>query len=276
MNNVCLCIGEYAKTPFLFKNSEINIYSMEELCYYFMENLQTLDQEIVTLELTDWIKKECRLVELAEELETYVRKNVSVVSFVTVLFEKTAIYTQPMIKQAERILKEQAALSPFERWKKKADRLYQSGKFHQAQSIYSRLLDEVPQEDTLLRANLYYNIGSIYAMNFDYMEAAEHFKEAYQMEPVERTKLAYILAMKQALNDFDYGVFQRSHEDWHNDFVHAESMFETAKGEWKKSKAYGLVNRINELKELGQIQEYEKMRDDLIYELKRDYRKQTL
>lgn len=52
MNNVCLCTGNYAKNPFYLKFSDISLYSIEELCYYFMERVHLLDDSIVSAELS--------------------------------------------------------------------------------------------------------------------------------------------------------------------------------------------------------------------------------
>lgn len=276
LNNVCLCVGCYAKTPYLIKNSEINVYSIEELCYYFMENLQILDQDIMAMDLVAWIREECALGEMADELEILVRKNVSVPVFVTTLLERSAIYNESLIKQAERVLKEQSALSPFERWKKKAEQNYQAGKFHQAQMIYTKLLEETSEEDVNIKAALYYNIAAIYAMNFDYDEAAEYYKLSYELVQSKRARIAYILALKQSMSDFDYGVFMRGHEQWQNDFEEVEDMCEAAKGEWQQSKAQEMLKQLEQYKKSGQIQEYQKMRNDLIFQLKKDYRRQTM
>ena len=46
MNNVCLCTGNYAKNPFYLKFSDISLYSIEELCYYFMERVHLLDDSV--------------------------------------------------------------------------------------------------------------------------------------------------------------------------------------------------------------------------------------
>ena len=83
MNNVCLCIGNYAKNPFYIKISDISLYSVEELCYYFMERVHLLDDSIVSADLVNWIRRECGLTELADELDVYVRKRVSVAAFVS-------------------------------------------------------------------------------------------------------------------------------------------------------------------------------------------------
>lgn len=276
MNNVCLCVGCYAKTPYLIKNSEINIYSIEELCYYFMENLQILDQDILTMDLIEWIRNECELTKIADELEVYIRKNVSVTAFVTTLFERTAIYNESLIKQAERILKEQSALSPFERWKKKAEQNYRAGRFHQAQMIYAKLLEETPEEDITVRATLYYNIASIYAMNFHYDEAAQYYRQSYELVQSKRTRIAFILALKQSVSDFDYGAFMRGHEEWKNDFQEVEEMCKEAYGGWENSKALEIMEQLRYYKSSGQIQEYNRVRNDLIFQLKKDYRRQTM
>ena len=56
MNNVCLCVGNYAKTPYYVKISDISLYSIEELCYYFMDKVYLLDDSIVSAELVRWVK----------------------------------------------------------------------------------------------------------------------------------------------------------------------------------------------------------------------------
>ena len=114
MNNVCLCTGNYAKNPFYLKFSDISLYSIEELCYYFMERVHLLDDSVVSAELVNWIRHECGLTELADELEGYVRKHVSVAAFVSTVFERTGMYDSSTIRQVDRILKEQSSLTTIE------------------------------------------------------------------------------------------------------------------------------------------------------------------
>ena len=128
MNNVCLCIGNYAENPFYLKFSDVYIYSIEELCYYFMDKVHILDDSMVTVELVVWIKEECGLEELAQELEIYVRKHVSIAVFVSTVLERTQMYDEETIRKIDRILKEQANLSMPERYRKRAEYLYRSGR----------------------------------------------------------------------------------------------------------------------------------------------------
>lgn len=192
MNNVCLCTGNYAKNPFYLKFSDISLYSIEELCYYFMERVHLLDDSVVSAELVNWIRHECGLTELADELEGYVRKHVSVAAFVSTVFERTGMYDSSTIRQVDRILKEQSSLTTIERYKKRAEYLYQQGRFRQALSIYRELVEYIPSRDSAGRALLYYNMASVYAMDFAYKQAANLYYEAYLLHPDRQTRLSLI------------------------------------------------------------------------------------
>ena len=50
------------------------MYSIEELCYYFMERVHLLDDSVVSEELVNWIRHECGLTELARSEERRVGK----------------------------------------------------------------------------------------------------------------------------------------------------------------------------------------------------------
>lgn len=261
MSNVYLCVGNYAKNPFYVSLSDIYLYSMEELCYYFLDKVYYFDYDIVSQELVDWIRTECGMEELADELDVYIRKHVSAAAFVTTIMEKTGIYDENIRKKVDRILKEQAELSPLERLKKRAEYFYQNGRFHQAQLIYMELLAQTPKQDNDTRAQLLYNIASVYAMNFDFRLAAQYYGESYRLKETKQTRQAYILANRQAMTDFDYGGFMREHEEWQQDFEEAEAALQEAREAWSSSKQRQCVEDWKHTK--------------LIQELKKDYRKQT-
>lgn len=275
MNNVCLCVGNYAQNPFYVKFLDISLYSIEELCYYFLERVHLLDDSIVSAELVAWIRKECGLGELADELEPYVRKRVSVSAFVTTILERTGMYDGDTVKRVAHILKEQASLTTVERYKKRAEYLYQQGRFRQALSIYSELVEYLPSMDSAGRALMYYDMASIYAMDFAYEEAAGFYYRSYLLCPEQQTRLAYILAKKMSLSDYAFGSFRRENPEWEQDFERAEELIASAAQKWEESKEKGLVTEIAELKESGNRDMYHKRMGELIEQLKKDYRRQT-
>ena len=276
MNNVCLCIGNYAKNPFYLKFSDISLYSIEELCYYFMERVHLLDDSVVSAELVNWIRHECGLTELADELEGYVRKHVSVAAFVSTVFERTGMYDSSTIRQVDRILKEQSSLTTIERYKKRAEYLYQQGRFRQALSIYRELVEYIPSRDSAGRALLYYNMASVYAMDFAYKQAADLYYEAYLLHPDRQTRYAYILANKKALTDYAYGAFKRENPNWEEDFLKVEQLCAQADERWLASRERQLVTELARLREEGQLEAYSQQSQGLIRQLKKDYKRQTM
>lgn len=275
MRNVCLCIGNYAKKPFYVKFSENYLYSIEELCYYFIEKIYVIDQDIMSNELVIWVREECGLKELADELETFVRKKVSLAIFVTTILEKTGIYDQEIIKKVDKILREQAELTPYERWKRKADYDYQAGRFRQALRVYSDLLKETPMDQIQQRATLYYNMASVYAMDFSYEQAAAYYEESNRLVESRQTRLAYILAVRRSMSDYEFGAFMRSHGEWKDEFEEIEAMMEQALETWESSKAKAVFDEMLMEKKSGHITTYYQKRRNLIIGMKEDYRKQT-
>jgi len=275
MNNVYLCTGNYAKNPFYLKISDISLYSIEELCYYFMERVHLLDESIVSSELVEWIRRECGLGQLADELDVYVRKHMSVAVFVSTVLEYTGIYDDSTIKRIDRVLKEQSNLNMLERCRRRAEYLYQQGHFRQALSIYRELMDYLPSRDNAGRALLYYNMASIYAMDFAYSQAAALYYESYLLRPDRQTRLAYILANRKAMNDYAYGAFKRENSDWEEDFVRVDELCAQTDAKWKASKEYQLAVELGELKEDGKWEAYYQKAQGLIKQLKKDYIRQT-
>lgn len=265
MNNIYLCVGNYANSPFYLEISDIYVYSMEELCYYLIDKIHLLDADLMNQRLTGWIRKECGLGELADELEIYIRKRLSLAAFVTTILEKTQIYEDEIIRKVDRILKEQAVLTPFERKKKRAEHYFATGRFAQAGRLYQELLFQCG-DDERLKAILYHNLASVYAMDFAYEQAASYYLEAYCLSGEGQIRQAYIQAKRMALTDYDYGEFMREHPDWEEDFAAVDKLWEEIADEWSSS---GEKNMLAKWKDIGS-------ETKIMKALKDDYRRQTV
>lgn len=274
MNNVYLCTGNYAKKPFYVNFSDISLYSIEELCYYFIDRIYLLDYDIINQQLVDWIRQECGLTQLADELDVYIRKHVSVAAFVTTILEHTGLYDEQTVRKADRILKEQAGLEPYERLKKRAEYLYHTGRFRQAMEIYMELKEQLSAQDTQRRAVLYYDIASVFAMDFAYEQAAEFYYEAYQLCGDARTRLMYILASRKAMTDFDYGVFMRDNPEWQEDFARVDELLAQTQAKWQSSEEKKRLDAILEERRSAQTKQYRQHAGELLDALKQDYRRQ--
>ena len=273
MNNVYLCVGNYAKKPFYVNFSDISLYSIEELCYYFIDRIYLLDYDMMNQQLVDWIRTECGMNELADELDIYVRKHVSVAAFVTTILESTGLYDENTIKKADHILKEQAGLSPYERLKHRAEYLYQSGRFRQALDIYMELKDQMSSQNTEQRAVLYYNIASVYAMDYAYEQAADFYYESYRLRTDVQTLQMYLLSKRKALSDFDYGVFMRENPEWQKDFDRVNEMIANTHQKWMESKEKQKLDCLMEEKDRTKLNQ---QTGELVSILKQDYRRQIM
>jgi tetratricopeptide (TPR) repeat protein len=240
-----------------------------------MDKAYIVDDSIVSEELVEWIKDECGLSKLAEELDVYPRKHMSVASFVSTIFEYTGMYDENTRQKVDHILKSQASLTPIEKYKKRAQYLYQQGRFRQALMIYRELVDYIPSRDTAAKALLYYNMASIYAMDFAYSIAADYYYESYLLRPDRQTRLSYILANKMAMTDYAYGAFKRENPEWEQDYDCVEDMYAKALANWENSKENKLLNDIRDLKNKGDMESYGTQSKNLISQLKNDYKRQT-
>ena len=61
MSGYILCQTERAEAPYFIENISMNIYSLEELCYYLDHNLYLIDQTILNEGLCNWIQEELKL-----------------------------------------------------------------------------------------------------------------------------------------------------------------------------------------------------------------------
>ena len=68
MGGYILCQIKRASMPYYIENISTNIYSIEELCYYFYHNIYLLDETILNEHLCDWIRKELGLERLYRRL----------------------------------------------------------------------------------------------------------------------------------------------------------------------------------------------------------------
>ena len=58
MSPVILCLGKRAEIPYCIPVSGINVYSVEELCYFFGENAFLLDDGIINKHLVEWLEEQ--------------------------------------------------------------------------------------------------------------------------------------------------------------------------------------------------------------------------
>ena len=272
MGRVLLCIGRTAENPYFFDKTCQNIYSIEELCYVFGENAYMLDDEIVDRRLVKWIDDECGLMELARSLYGLVNQKASVAAFVGTILEYTGYYAGEKNTQIENILKNGRNLSLFERKKAKADYMVKRRKFAFAVTEYDGLIKELEGQDPLLLAKVRHNKGVAYTGLFAYAHASEEFLEAYELSGNEEEYMAYLAAKRMYMEDQEYISFVAEHNEWYETSLVLEKRINKILEQWQRAAEREHMDVLLDYKENGNKNLYYREVENIINELKQEYR----
>ena len=203
MSGYILCQTKKAQRPYFIENISMNIYSIEELCYYLYHNLYLADHTVFNEELCNWLRDELELVHLAAKLKQNLERNVSVEEMIYPVFKEINYLTYEEMKGFNsRIVtygKEKAAV----RQKRKGDALTENGMYVNAIRVYQKLLEreDLSEQRKGFAASVRYNLGCAYSYLFQMEKAQECFLEAYREEGAERLVLLGDLLYHGPRND---------------------------------------------------------------------------
>lgn len=196
MSGYILCQLKRAEIPYYIENISTNIYSIEELCYYFYHNIYLLDESILNEHLCDWIRKEFGLEKLYRRLYKVLEENMGTGEFILAVFKEINYLTHQEFKK----LNEQISLLEQQpkvlREKKKGDYLVENKMYVNAVKIYENALLKEDNEGLgeQFRGGIYHNMGCAYLHLFQFEEAAECFLKAYQFLHTKQVLSHYLTA----------------------------------------------------------------------------------
>jgi tetratricopeptide (TPR) repeat protein len=168
--------------PYYIDGISVNVYSLEELCYCFMNNVYLIERDFMSEEFCTWIGKEIGRIRLAERLRKIMETNGKLSVFVREILQETGYLSQREAEQVLSAIAEMEEKSDFERSKIRADRLMENRKYLSGIYEYKRLLDseDAKAEKPVTIGNIWHNLGTAYAKLFLFEEAKECFEEAYR------------------------------------------------------------------------------------------------
>lgn len=277
---VSVCVGDYATTPYCIPGLELNVYSMEELCYCIKENAFLLDFSLMNDGLIDWIERQCGLKNLARELYQLAHKNGSLSAFAMTILAYTGLYDENVIRETVQVLKKGAGLSTVEKRKSQIDYLVRQKKFLPALRGYDQLLEswgefEQDQEQppaASARASILHNKGVAFAGLMLYGQAANCFREAYRISGSEDDYIEYLAAKRMELPEGDYVAFAAEHTGNYQCVLQLEKKLEQLIREWELQPEYLRLYNRRELRSADR-QRYHEENDSLVQALKSSYRK---
>lgn len=277
---VSACVGNYAEIPYSIPGLEINVYSVEELCYCMRENAFLLDTTLVNENLLKWLEKQCGLRELVKLLYPYVYRKGSLSALAVTIFQYVGLYDQATVREIEQVLKRSAGLSIIEKKKSQVDYLTRKKKFSMALRGYDRLIarwdeqiakgEPVPAISCL--AAIWHNKGVAYTGLMFYEEASECFMRAYELSGDAEYFRAFLVAKRMELPEEEYVSFVADYGDMYEHTLELERDWEAYLEEWERQPEYLMLYNRREIRADGNWQQYHMDSERQSLKLKDSYR----
>lgn len=200
MGKLLLCSGKRAERPFAFSKGHINLFSIEELCYYLYHNIYSITDDMINSNLVSFLYNQLDLKFLAGRVDAYIKTNSLLEEKVMAIMSSSNYYTEAELAEFKKKLNSIGNLSIEERLKFKGDSYLQNKKYSHAIKAYLDLLnkEDCMQIDKEIYAKTLHNLGVAYMRVFLFEEALECFQSAYAASQEEEIIKSYLKALKIA------------------------------------------------------------------------------
>ncbi len=271
-NRALMCVGELAKTPYYFDKAYVNIYSIEELCYVLYENAFMIDRDILDRKLVDWIDKELNLPDLARDLYPLINQNALPESFVGTILQYVGYYSKDEIDKAESVLRMNVSMSVFEKWKAKADFLFENRHYLLAIKEYEHVLSVIDEDETDLKSRIYNNMGVTYMALYYFDSAIECFKNAYEINNDPTAYRHLLTANRLKMSEEEYIRLIAEEEDAYRLSIPIEGALKQAKEEFDETEEARNMKEMFLLKDNNETAKYYEQITAMTEQIKNDYR----
>lgn len=274
MSLVVLCIGKRAEIPYCVPVTGMNIYSVEELCYFFGENAFLLDDSIVNRQLVEWLHSQCELSELAELLYPLCKGSGNVEVFVRTIVEYTGYFIDGQDEKVLSAVRDCSGRSVGERKKTRADYYLENGKYELAIKEYELLLKE--REDctaTFFEGTIYHGMGIAFAKMFLFEQADYYLERAQSILPDEKITFQMLAAKRLYMSEQDYICYVADHPELFNLSQDLEERLNESEKMWQVSEKKKQLDDLKECKEIGEAQLYYEEIERVTNRLKESFRK---
>ena len=194
MGNCILCRRPAAKNPFYIESVCLNIYSIEELCFFLKNNPALAYDVISSPSLAQWIFEECGIKSVVKEFAALPTDENNSSRRMFWIFEKSKFFTENELRVLRVDMEKLDSMDPVIRRRKKADALVKYGKYKRGIECYESLLKDENVKELKIRADIYYNMGAAFERLFQSGRALECFIKAYECESTEENLKACLNA----------------------------------------------------------------------------------
>lgn len=205
MSRYYLCRTECASLPYYIESIGRNVYSLEELCYYFSQYIYLIDESVVNEALSKWIGTQLGLPKLQGKLMRALERENST-EFVLAIFQECGY----LDKQELKLFQEQFSeilMEPEEvRRKMKADYLVEFGRYVIALQEYERIASRQKSGKMGMQfyAAVMENMAAAYAKLFEFEEAARCLWASWQIMKSKKVYEKYLRILPLFLTEKQY------------------------------------------------------------------------
>jgi len=209
-----LCHEKKAQTPYYIEAAGIQIWTIEELCYYVCQYIWLLDNNFLSEELCAWINTELQMPKLAKPLYAEYYRGRSLKGFLEILLNNTGYCSKAEIYQLAKLLDGMEHVTEMERLKQKGDYFLKDQKYRRAIGMYNRILTmrrniDLPQD---FYGKVWNNKGMAYAKLFLFEEAVSCMKRAWEENNTDAARKAYLGALYLAVPRHEFQERAREEE----------------------------------------------------------------
>ena len=269
-----MCIGTLSTTPYFLSGLGVNIYSMDELCYYLCVNAYILDNDLIDVRLCDYIRDNLEMPELAAKIRRMIKEGKTLGEMVTTILIDTKYCTDEEIARIKQILVDNASLSFAAKRKVRGDNLLCANKYPRAIEEYQYVLSVLDKdEEPELYAAILHNVGCAYSMMFLLDKAAYYFKQAYETDEARESLVMYLVCLRlnAKKDEYDRIIVKNGYDE--RIALEAIRIMASAR-EAEIDTPYGdAMKTILDLHDRGRISEFYRALDTTLEDWKTDYRR---
>lgn len=207
MGELILCKRPIAAVPYYIEDASVNIYSIEEMCYYIAHNVYLISSEFANVDLCNWISREVGKDE-GKALLNILEEGKPLHVFIGTLLEFSDYLTREEIRDVIETITSFENKSPIECSKIRADRLLDRDKVVDAIYEYENILDK-RESDNISKefiGDVWHNLGVCYCRLFFFKEASICFEYAYQLNRKKISLEAMLCAYRCMRDDEGFNL----------------------------------------------------------------------
>ena len=277
MAKIILCETKTAEEPFIFTNTRIEVYSYEELCFYFYNNLILISMDMIDCALFEWIRTQLMLPELADLLYELKEKDSDMSDYIVKILMYKNFYSVNEIREFVSQYEALKLLRADEREKQIGDGYLKYKRYSKAIAIYKQLLNrEENIADQIFLGNVYHNMAVALSSDLQLEEAKFAFLKAFTLNENEVSLRAYFLVMASTEPESVMRLEMRKYHLPESYFYTVMDEVQAAKQDMQSMQLYHRMQKAIYNKEHGDPKSYSKRMDSVLQEIKENFREQTI